>query len=266
MTPSTTATPHVDVHPGDGPPILMVHGMMASRALWTANLDALRAVATPVVLELYGHGRSPSPDDPVAYHPDSYVAAFDRIRVDLGVEQWFLLGHSLGASLTLRYALDHPERVIAHVFSNSASGIGGREVQESMVTNADSLADRILRDGLGRLEESRVNPARSHRIVPAVRNALAADVPLLQPRGVAGTIRYTGPVTNVRHRVAGNRRPTLLAAGTKEESFVEACDFVRDAMPHLTIAPMPAGHSPNAEAPDVFNAAVVPFLADVATS
>ena len=83
---------------------------------------------------------------------------------------------------------------------------------------------------------------------------------------MAGTIRYTGPVTNVRHRVAGNRRPTLLAAGTKEESFVEACDFVRDAMPHLTIAPMPAGHSPNAEAPDVFNAAVVPFLADVATS
>jgi 2-succinyl-6-hydroxy-2,4-cyclohexadiene-1-carboxylate synthase len=263
MTPSTTAMPHVDVHPGDGPPILIVHGMMASRALWMANLDALRTVATPVVVELYGHGRSPSPDDPTAYHPDSYVAAFDRIRTDLGADRWFLLGHSLGASLTLRYALDHPDRVIAHVFSNSASGIGGPEVQQSMVNNADSLADRILDDGLGRLEQSRVNPARSHRIVPAVRDALAADVPLLQPRGVAGTVRYTGPVTNVRHRVGENRRPALLAAGTKEQSFAEARDFVRDAMPHLTIAPMPAGHSPNAEAPDAFNAAVVPFLAAV---
>ena len=261
MTVSIASGPHVDVHPGDGPPILMVHGMLASRALWTANLEALRAVATPVVLELYGHGRSPSPDDAAAYHPRSYVAVFEQIRADLGADRWFLLGHSLGASLTLRYALDHPDRVIAQVFSNSASGIGGPDIRKAMVTNADTMADRIANDGLAGLERSRINPARSHRIAPAVRAALAADVPLLQPVGVAATIRHTGPASSVRDRVGDNRRPTLLAAGTKEKSFIEPCEYVRRAMPNLMIVPFAAGHSPNAEAPDAFNDVVVNFLA-----
>ena len=32
-------------------------------------------------------------------------------------------GQSLGATLTLRYALDHPERVLAQVFTNSTSAL-----------------------------------------------------------------------------------------------------------------------------------------------
>jgi len=252
---------HVDVHLGRGPAILMVHGFLAGRAIWRANLDALGAVSTPVVVELYGHGRSASPPDPSAYHPDAYVAAFEEIRRELGVDRWFVLGHSLGAALTLRYALDHPDRVIAHVFTNSASALAGREWREAMVTSADGEADRILEHGLAHLEHSKANPARSHRIVPAVREALAADVPLLQPRGVSGTVRHTGPASTVRERVAGNSRPALLVAGKKERAFAEPCRYVQAAMPNLTVTRVDAGHSPNAEKPDAFNQAAVAFLA-----
>jgi pimeloyl-ACP methyl ester carboxylesterase len=253
---------HVDVHLGGGPAILMVHGFLAGRALWRANLEALRVVATPVVVELYGHGRSPSPLDPSAYHPDAYVAAFEEIRRELGVDRWFVLGHSLGAALTLRYVLDHPERVIAHVFTNSASALAGPEWREAMVTNADGEADRIVKHGLAHLERSSANPARSRRIVPAVREALAADMPLLQPRGVSGTIRHTAPASTVRERIGDNIRPTLLVAGRKELVFAEPCHYVQAAMPQLTVMRVDAGHSPNAEAPDTFNAAAVLFITD----
>src|SRR3954453_2438210 len=98
--------PYVEVHDGDGPPALLVHGMLSSRAQWLLNLDALRSVCTPVVLELWGHGRSPTPEDPGAYAPEAYGETFDAIRRDLGVDRWFLIGQSLGAALTMRYALD----------------------------------------------------------------------------------------------------------------------------------------------------------------
>lgn len=259
--PTTGVRLHVDVHDGAGPPILMVHGFLAGRALWLANLEALRAVATPVVVELFGHGRSPSPPDAASYHPDTYVAAFEQIRGDLGVDRWFVLGHSLGASLTLRYVLDRPDHVIAHVFTNSVSGLAGPDWRKRILANADAQADRILEHGVTHLEQSRANPARSHRVVPAVRNALAADVPLLQATGVAATVRHTAPSSSVRDRVGDNARPTLLVAGRKERDFTEPCHHAETTMPNLTVERLDAGHSPNAERPDEFNALVTTFLA-----
>jgi 2-succinyl-6-hydroxy-2,4-cyclohexadiene-1-carboxylate synthase len=251
---------HVEVHPGAGPPILMVHGFLAGRALWIANLDALSAVATPVVVELYGHGRSPSPTDPAAYHPNTYVAAFEQIRRDLGVERWFVLGHSLGASLTLRYVFDHPDHVIAHVFTNSGSALAGPVWREQIVKDVDAQADRIIQHGVAQLERSSVNPARSHRNVPAVRKALAADAPLFQPLGIAATIRHTVPPSSVRDRVGGNTRPALLVAGEKERAFAEPSHYAERTMPQLAVVRLDAGHSPNAEVPNTFNETVTAFL------
>ncbi|MGH7554635.1 MAG: alpha/beta fold hydrolase, partial [Longimicrobiales bacterium] len=61
---------------------------------------ALSRVSRPVVVELYGHGRSSSREDPAAYHPDAYVAEFECIRALVGAERWAICGQSLGAALT----------------------------------------------------------------------------------------------------------------------------------------------------------------------
>src|SRR5690349_20972563 len=117
---------HVEIHGGEGPLLLLVHGMLASRAQWQLNLPALRRVCRPVVVELLGHGRSPAPTHPDPYRPSAYVLEFERIRAELGAERWILCGQSLGAALTLRYALDHPERVQAQIFTNSNSAFASR--------------------------------------------------------------------------------------------------------------------------------------------
>jgi pimeloyl-ACP methyl ester carboxylesterase len=252
---------HVDVHEGAGPPLLLVHGILGGRALWLANLEALRTVATPVVVELFGHGRSPSPSDPAAYRPAAYVSAFERIREQLGADRWYLLGHSLGAALTLQYVLDHSDRVIAHLFTNSASALAGDEWRAAISATVDAEAARVLERGISYLDGARLNPARSHRVVPAVRHALAGDVPLLQPAGVAATMRFTTPSSSLRAAVAHNPRPALLVAGKREKIFVEPTKFVDATMPDATVVRVDAGHSPNAEVPDQFNALAVEFLA-----
>ena len=113
--------PYYDVHPGKGPYALFVHGFLSSRAQWLPNLDRLSTVCRPVVVELFGHGRSTAPTEPEGYSPDKYLLAFEEIRANLGANHWFVIGQSLGAGLTLRYALQHPARVVAHVLTNSST-------------------------------------------------------------------------------------------------------------------------------------------------
>ena len=106
-----TAPLYYEVHEGDGPYLLLVHGLLSSRAQWRPNLRALQRVSRPVVVELLGHGRSPAPHGPDAYRPDAYSRAFEELREALGAERWLVCGQSLGAALTFRYALSHPERL-----------------------------------------------------------------------------------------------------------------------------------------------------------
>ncbi|WP_419922725.1 alpha/beta fold hydrolase [Candidatus Poriferisodalis sp.] len=58
---------HTVVHDGNGPPGLIVHGALGSRSYWDDNIAALAEVCQPVVIELWGHGRSPSPADTNRY-------------------------------------------------------------------------------------------------------------------------------------------------------------------------------------------------------
>lgn len=255
-----TGALHVDVHPGDGPPMLLVHGMMAGRALWGANLEALRSVVTPVVLELYGHGRSPSPDDPAAYHPDAYVEAFDAVRASLGAERWFVAGHSLGAALVLRYALDRSDQVMGAVFTNSASALADERWRSRVLATVEAEGDRIEAAGRPGLVEHRLNPVRSFRLVPSVREALAADQPLLEPAGIAGTMRWTTPATSVRERVHRLAAPCLVVAGTKEAAFAEPAAYAERTIPDVEVRRVHAGHSPNAEVPEVFDEAITAFV------
>ena len=80
------------VHEGSGPYLLLVHGMLSSTAQWRSNLPALAKVTRPVVVDLWGHGSSPSPEDPARYHPQAYVEMFEDLRVRLGADRWLVCG------------------------------------------------------------------------------------------------------------------------------------------------------------------------------
>src|ERR1051325_5211464 len=138
---------HSDRHAGNGPFLLLVHGILAGRSLWNANLSALALVCRPIVVELWGHGRSPSPLDDSLYQPRALVAAFESLRAELGADRWLVCGQSLGAALTLRYALDHPDRVMGHVFTNSTSALADAEWVASTRANAPALGQAVEEGG-----------------------------------------------------------------------------------------------------------------------
>jgi pimeloyl-ACP methyl ester carboxylesterase len=245
--------------------MLLVHGFLSSRAQWLLNLEALGRVCTPVVVELWGHGRSPSPEEEHLYTPAGYTDAFEAIRTALGVERWLVCGYSLGAGLTIGYALSHPERIIAQVFTNSTSGFADDEQIEAWRAGAAKSSQNIIERGLDAIERIPVHPRFARRLPEVVKRPLIEDATRIDPRGIANTLLHTNPQVSVRDRVFRNSVPALLTCGRKESRFQPHRDFAAMHMPALEIADLDAGHAVNIEAADAFNAVVTAFLGRQAT-
>jgi 2-succinyl-6-hydroxy-2,4-cyclohexadiene-1-carboxylate synthase len=252
--------PFVEIHPGQGPYVLLVHGFLSNRAQWMLNIEGLAKVARPVIVELWGHGRSPAPESPEAYRPKSYVRTFEGIRQRLGISKWLLCGQSLGAGLTLRYALEHPERIMAQVFTNTTSGL--REIMDPTedLEAAAWVAENILKEGRPGLEKIPVHPAKARHLPSDVKEALLADCSSLSVLGVANTIRYTIPEISVSRELHQNQVPALLVCGKQEKRFKPLRDFAEARMPLLEIADLDGGHAVQIEAAAEFNDRVTAFF------
>lgn len=244
---------------GDGPYCLLVHGFLSSRAQWRPNLDALKAVCRPVMVELWGHGRSPAPRDADSYRVERYLAMFEDIRRSLGARQWFVCGQSFGAGLTLHYALRHPEAVLAQVFTNTMAALSLPE-ERARAVRMRVRAEEIERAGLEAVRTLPFHPRFARRFPPDIHREILADADRIDPVAVASALRLTSPFLSVVASFGETRVPTLLVNGLRETRFQPMRDRAKKLLPALETADLDAGHSVNVEAAEKFNATVVDFL------
>lgn len=105
---------------GQGPALLMVHGIGARHATWKGLIEHLKADFQCISYDLRGHGESPIP--PIPYTLDDLVADVEALRERLGTEKLHIIGHSLGAMIGPAYARAHPERVLSLGLLSTAAG------------------------------------------------------------------------------------------------------------------------------------------------
>ncbi|MDA0364443.1 MAG: alpha/beta hydrolase [Chloroflexi bacterium] len=251
---------YYETHGSTGPHVLLVHGIYSARSHWYPNLEGLTAFMRPVIVELYGHAHSPTPDDPACYEPERYIEQFERIREAVGAERWFTIGQSLGAGLTLRYGLAHPERVIAQAFTNSGSAFASPETQERMAEGRAAQLARIEDGTLPDPRDSPLNPSRNRRLTPEFRSALEADTALHSAVGIARTSMYTVPSVSLYGRGDENTVPTLMCVGVREERFAENRRYIEQHVAQLEVVELNGGHGVNMDVPADFNAAVRSFF------
>jgi len=256
--------PYFEVHGDRGPYLLLIHGMLSGRSQWLLNLPALIEVCRPVVVELWGHGRSPAPDDPSFYSYPSYLDSFEKIRSQLGIDKWFVCGQSFGATLTIRYAIQHSEKTMGQIFTNSASALVGVTTQQNS-PDLQKQADAITLGGLKLIEQMRIHPRHARNLPEVVHKALLADADLIKPQAIANIFRYI-TVASVIDLLPQNSVPSLLVCGSREKSFTPGRITAEQKMPHLKVVMAEAGHAVNIQQADIFNQAVIDFIIAVAQS
>jgi len=95
---------------GDGPDLVMIHGLNGNLAVWHLELmPRLRSEYRITTYDLRGHGRSDMP--PAGYSTAHMAQDLLGLLDALGIERAHLMGHSLGADISLHTALLQPERV-----------------------------------------------------------------------------------------------------------------------------------------------------------
>lgn len=250
----------VQIHQGEGPFILLVHGMLASRSQFLLNLPSVAKCCTPVTVELLGHHDSESPENAAAYSPSQYVDSFEAIRRHLAVPKWLVAGCSLGAALTMNYVLAHPEHVSGHVFTNSSSAFAERATLRTWQQNSEQGYRRLLTQGTAGLERIAVHPRFAKRLPAEVKAALLRDSSQHNVEGIAATMRWTSPFSSVRERVHEITVPSLLLCGKFEKRFQPHRRFAAECMTNLEICDLDAGHGVNMEAAPAFNEQLTNFV------
>ncbi len=97
---------------GEGPPIVLLHGLTATRRYVTMGSRLLeRSGRRVIAYDARGHGHSGRAPDPKAYGYERLARDLLAVMDSLEIERATLAGASMGAQTIIRFALDHPERV-----------------------------------------------------------------------------------------------------------------------------------------------------------
>jgi 3-oxoadipate enol-lactonase len=137
---------------GQGPPVVLLHGLGGSRTVWNLVIPRLSDRFRVLAPDLRGHGRSGAPPGaPVGFVDleQDLIRLFDARS--LGAVH--LVGLSAGALLALRMALDRPDRVrsltliAGAVYTDSHTrAVTERWAEAYAEDGSDGLAFRLLKD------------------------------------------------------------------------------------------------------------------------
>ena len=108
---------------GDGPVLLLLHGIAGSSETWIPAMELLQVDYTVVAPDFLGHGRSAKPGGD--YSLGNFANLMRDLLVVLGVERVTVIGQSFGGGVAMQFAYQFPDRCERLVLVN-AGGLGGR--------------------------------------------------------------------------------------------------------------------------------------------
>jgi len=125
---------------GNGPVLLLIHGIAGSSATWDDVLPWLAERYCVVAPDLLGHGGSAKPRGD--YSLGAYASGVRDLLGALGHERASVVGHSLGGGVAMQFAYQFPERCERLVLVSS--GGLGREVHPILRAAALPGAEWVL--------------------------------------------------------------------------------------------------------------------------
>jgi pimeloyl-ACP methyl ester carboxylesterase len=245
---------------GEGPAVVLIHGMAGSSETWTPVLPLLAGSATVVAPDMPGHGSSAKPRGD--YSLGALASGIRDLLILLGIDRATIVGHSLGGGVAMQFAYQFPERCDRLVLVSS--GGLGREVSKLLralsapgaeYVLALGCSQRVRKAGIamgGWLSKAGIRPT------PALGEVWRSYSSLSDPETRTAFLHTLRSVIDVRGQV-----PTLIVWGDRDP-FIPI-SHGRDAH-----AAMPAsrfevfegsGHFPHRDSPERFAALVAEFIA-----
>jgi len=128
---------------GEDNAILCIHGITANCRCWDVIADALSPSHRVLAMDLRGRGLSEAPS--AGYSMEHHCRDILAVLDDLGLERVVLMGHSLGAFISVVFGAKYPERVDSIILVD-----GGGKLSENQIVKVFSGIKPSL-DRLGKV-------------------------------------------------------------------------------------------------------------------
>lgn len=244
---------------GDGPPLVLVHGLGCSSEIWRDVRPALEPHFAVLAYDLRGSGRTGAPADG-GFSLAGWAEDLRGLLAAVGWERPLLVGHSLGAAIALKYALAVPE---------GASGLvlAGTDARLSrLAPRMEAAAELIRRVGLPTwvAEHWSKNPpfsAASLQRTPEILDRYRALLLANDAEAYVNTCLAIAQAEDLSHGLADVSVPALVVVGGADDRTLPGDGAaIAAAIPRAELLEIPeAGHTIPFEAPGELGAAVVAF-------
>jgi pimeloyl-ACP methyl ester carboxylesterase len=236
---------------GEGEPVVLLHPASGSGLIWGYQQPALAKAGYRVI----GYSRrSYYNSDPIAKDHRGIGSADLHALVEyLGLKRFSIVASAAGGTIATDYALSHPDRLDGLVIADNATGVRDGDVAQA--------ANNIRTKGFDDM------PVEFRELGPSYRAANPQGARLwteLAHKAVTGA-EYRQPVANeiTTAKLEAMKVPTLLITG--DADLITPPSILRMVAQHIHGSEISivaeAGHSTYWEQPDVFNHAVLGFLA-----
>lgn len=248
---------------GDGPPVVMLHGLGSSADDWVFQLPDLGRHFQCIVPDLRGHGRSDKPDEP--YTMALLASDVAGLITALGRGHVHVVGLSLGGMVAQQLAIANPGWVRSLVLINTLPGLWPpprsmvftlwrrvralrRERTQSMQTTARLVADSLFPESHQKLFHDVTERRIGENDAAAYRRSTGAIARFRPGRGLRGVMC-----------------PTLIVSGEMDNivPMVYQERLLRQ-LPHARMVKIAGSrHASNIDRPDAVNPVIVQFLLEI---
>ncbi len=221
---------------GSGEPLILIHGLCASRRWWRKNIQVLARHFRVYTVDLIGFGKSRTAQGFVL---NAAAEALHEWMVEMGIAHARVIGHSMGGRIAAELAVDFPECV-----------------EQLVLVDAPLFPfdHSLLHQSWGILHSLRYTPLDLLRVV--ITDTLQV--------GVWPTIKIGLEImhSDLTQKLAQLQLPTLIIWGDQDTivpwRLGEA--LAETLAPHRFVTMRGVGHTPMWERPEEFNRITLDFL------
>jgi len=252
---------------GEGHPLVLNHGGLVDNHLWDGQFEEFAQHFKVIRYDMRGFGASGMIKKDM--EPYSMERDLHGLLQFLGIEKTYVLGLSMGGSLSIDFTLQYPEMVDALITVGAGlSGFAYGEPDEDLKAKFAAMEEAFKSGDIARSVEISLQiwtdgPYRTpEEVDPIVRERVRAMTTHNDERGDDQDVEPRAMEPPAAGRLAEIHVPTLIIVGGLDgEIILTIADTLEKGIAGAKKVVLPeTAHHPNMEKPEDFNQIVIDFL------
>lgn len=253
---------------GQGLPLVFVHEFAGDYRSWKLQQSFFSRRYRTIAYNARGYPPSNVPEDVKAYSQDQAVDDIRGLLDALKIPKAHVVGLSMGGYATLHFAIRYPERALSVVVAGAGYGSVASE-REKFRQDCELTAQRFEKDGMATAAEFYAKGPTRVQFIDKDPQGWQDFYEVLKSgsaKGHAMTLRGVQAarpsIMDMGPEMEKITVPVLIMTGDEDEPCLEPGVFMKRKIPTAGLVVIPkSGHAINLEEPELFNRALLDFLA-----